>query len=436
MRHLLRSGLLTAVGLAAAAPVAVVVPTATAAGSACTAPGACVVIHLAGDRSGTAEVSAAQIDRWADLPPSDYRVRDTPGGGTTFEGVSRSLTLRDLLLRLRDRGGDFADLDPSAMGIVTIPRDSISYVSTLTGTGLRPAGSNGFIDGQSPVLSTPGGTDTVAYIRPLTDDPDDVNRLDVFQSDGNGALDITVSTTGTVLRPTIDVAPGAPGVGQAADLVVRVPTAPRGLTARWLFGGGGSSQDLTTTHTWSMKGTFAVSVEVRAPDGSYGRAVRRVEVGDPPPPPPAPSTPPPAAGGGGGSGSGAGASPGPAGSAGDLGAVDAPGQESAGTDAADPKGTTDTASAEPTAGAEAPAAQRDGSIGGLLLRGSDLPAPTAQASPATTSTVAPEPVDRRLPAWLLAGATLALLVLIGAATESRDLLARRLNPPTPPRETP
>lgn len=412
-RGITRSRTLLALGLGASAVVLGLTPERAVAGP-CPDPGACVIVTLAGESHGTTVVSAAEIDAWADQPSSDYRVRSVQGGPTDVEGVGRALTLRSLVQHLADRPGVFEDLDPARLRIAKIPRPRTGDVLTLTEQNLRPAGSNGFTDGKEPVLYTPGSTDVVQYLRPLTDAPDDVNGP-VLQSDVDSSLDITLSTTGQVLEPEITAVPAEPDAGQQVTFSVDVPHAPAGTTYRWLFGGGNTSTEARPRRAAPGKpGGWAVKVVVEAPDESYGQAVVALTVGNPPPTssPTVPVNP----GGGGGNGDGAG---GGSGDGGGDGSSDGPAEPH-------PSGTTTpgagTSTASPSTG-PTPTGLPDGTVRGVLLSAADgaAPAPSATSSP----TVVPPEHRFRLPGWVWPAVGALALLVGGGLGESWDLVRDR-----------
>jgi hypothetical protein len=390
-------------------------------------------VHLVGEREAVAVVSVQDVSSWAladGQPPSDYRVRSTPGGSTQLVGVGQALSLRSFIEHVASSSPSFAGLEPADLGIVKIPRPSIGYVSTLIGSNLKPAGSNGFIDSQVPVLYAPGGDDTVAYARPLTADPNDVNQFDFFQSDGNGALEITLSTTGTVLHPTISYAPTSPDAKQSVRFTVDVPGAPDGATFLWKFGGGGDSAKVSPTHSWAAAANWGVSVSVEAPDNSYGQTTTVVAVGDPPPPTDT-KTPPTDPGGGGGPGPGGGLTPGrgpsgvatpastptsgitisPEGAGEGVGASLVP--HDASSSARVPENT-----AVRGAGRDE---RRSDTVTGILLTDGDVAGSNGATLPtAGTSTVVPATDGLHLSSAVWISAAFLLLLLAGALSELRE----------------
>ncbi|WGL52164.1 PKD domain-containing protein [Nocardioides sp. BP30] len=354
--------------------------------------------------------------------------------------------------------------DPDEAGSMLRP-GAVTYAEVLDTSGaahplyrtgdLAAPGQTRFEDGLAPAVYYSADGGSFGYIRPLRDSSDvnlgsdpNLNGYIPLSAD-QGPLVIRVHTTGSWLTPTIHAATTKPELGASVGFGADLQSAPPGVTYRWDFGDGTPPvTGARPTHAWHSKGTFVVSVQASADDGSAGRSEPlTIDVESTPtaapsspagsgqdPDPGAPSTGPTKSNGkhhGGKVSStpsqGATASPGTTSDTA-SGTTSATGSSSGGL-LAPPSGTTTVPSATATASPTSPAQPTvDGvPVTGILLADADVPAPaagvsaTAPAARAGQTTPARSPFS--LPDWVLPTVVCLLAFAAGGLRESRHARA-------------
>jgi hypothetical protein len=261
----------------------------------------------------------------------------------------------------------------------------------------------------------------IGYIRPLRDPDEDTNASDYFQV--TGRLDLTVHTTGTLLAPTVASSAGtALERGGKTTFSVAFADEPRtGIKSTlWDFGDGSvkNTKRPEPSKSYAKQGTYPVVVTVRANDGSYGRSpATEIKVANPPKAP--------TSGTGGGSGDGGSGGSGGSGlSGGDTSSL--PPYDPFPDELIDPPTEIEEPPLEPEDQLE-PLPVDDGlePVEGYVLAGAEIvPGGTPETIPGTENSAAPAPATQqslrtRVATWTVATLAVALLVGIGAASETR-----------------
>lgn len=427
------------IACATLAAAALTAAPAGAASAPCPAGEPCVVVHVVGDAGSppdTTVVTLTDLADWTDVTDTQYLVRSTPGGSVTSEPLSQGVSIRHLLQQL--------GIAPSSVTYTAIvgrtPYQSL--LSAQTHDFDDPTSPDfPFQSGLEPVLWPIGSDDAIGYLRPLRGDSD-VNGRDFMQTFSEGAFDLTVHTSGTVLRPTVTAQPRSVRAGQTVSFTATVddPDATEQLSYTWSFGDGsgtGPQSARTTTHRYSTAGSYYAYVEVVGTNGSTGESATveiTVRSGASTSPPP-PRTSPPPRGPSHGAGSAHNPTSGPVTAQGHHGggapASPAPDSPRAGPTTAPGGSATPSAargSATPTAPRPSPTASPTVSAGGSRVAGYLIaefaPGPTrSSASTRTTPLTAPAARDGRLTrsvtAWLLAGLAVVALLAFGAFAEAK-----------------
>lgn len=242
----------------------------------------------------TQTISLAQIAAWHDPGPTQYRTRSQPGGATTDDPlVNQPLSIRTLL-------GKLVPAVPIA-SVTQVYFDhpvKSTHTTPLTPSDLAAAGQNGFEGGLLPAVFD-DGNNTIGYIRPLrAGDPSDVNTLnDYWQGAPGQPIRMTIRTQGVLLTPVVTAAPSTLPARATTQLSVSFAGNPdtTGWTYLWHFDDGTTSTLPSPTKFWTAAGSYAVTVDVTAPDSSSGQGSRTVTVTGPPVPSPSPT---PGTGGG------------------------------------------------------------------------------------------------------------------------------------------
>jgi PKD repeat protein len=378
---------------------------------------------------GPAELRTLSDDA---LSSRTYLLRKNPkskGGKTTEIGQSRRVGINALLDQLSSdqvakatfvetpspagvpsvlTPGDLADPDGSAPSPASPTAPSPSPSPT-------PDASYPFVDKLQPaVFLTSSGK--LGYVRPLRDLDEDTNASDYFQVAGR--LDLTVHTTGQLLAPTVTSSSGTELDRDArTTFSVSFADKPRTRIVRtaWDFGDGTVKQTRRTelSKSYPKKGTYPVAVSVRANDGSYGRsAAVEIKVANPPK---APSS----GGTGGGTGGGD--------FGGGGGVTSPPAYDPFPDDFVPPDDSEEPPVEEepPPAPQEAPVDDGLVPVEGYVLAGAEIaPGGTAETIPGTESSATPTPATQqstraRVATWAVAVLAVALLVGLGAASETR-----------------
>lgn len=263
----------------------------------------------------------------------------------------------------------------------------------------------------------------LGYVRPLRDMDEDTNAAEYFQVASR--LDITVHTTGTLLAPTVVSSKGAALERSAkTTFSVSYATKPRSAvrSTTWDFGDGsvkGTKRE-EPSKSYAKKGTYPVAVMVRLNDGSYGRSsALEIKV----------ANPPKASSSGTGGGTGSGGS----------GGYDGSGIVGGGSGTLPPYTPTapeDDFSAPTPSEIEEPPAEQDDipqapvddglePVEGYVLAGAEIvPGGTPETIPGTEDSTAPAPATQqalrtRIATWIVVAFAAALLLGLGAATETR-----------------
>ncbi len=273
-----------------------------------------------------------------------------------------------------------------------------------------------FIDELPPTVFL-AGNGQFGYIRPLRDD-EDTNFSDYFRVAGR--LDLTINTTGRLLQPTVTSSAGtALDTKKSTTFSVSFATKPgtRIKSTRWDFGDGstqGTSRD-EPSKAFTKRGTFPVVVTVRGNNGSYGRsAPLQIKVANPPKAP--------ANGSGGGTGLGGNGG----GGGGSTNYIPPPF-----TPPADDFEAPDDFEDVPEEDPEPQIPVDDGlePVEGYVLAGAEIvPGGTPESIPgtedSTPAAATQESLRKRAATWAVAAFALALLVGLGAASETRWLQDR------------
>lgn len=383
----------------------------------------CVVVSVVETVDGTTRtvksytVKPDDLQTWSaeDLALNDrqYKVRKNPKskGGTIQEGVAEGVRVSiNALLKHVDPG-----LADSATYLETPNTAGIPAVLSDADLVAPDSANYPFFEKLQPaVYLTDGGR--IGYIRPLRDKDEDTNASDYFQV--SGRLDLTIHTTGRLLAPTVASSAGNElELKKKTTFSVTYDQEPRtGLKSiTWDFGDG-SVKNTTRekpSKSYAKKGTYPVVVTVRTNDGSYGRSpANEIKVAKPPK---APSS-----GTGGGSGSG--------GSGGtsfpplyDPPSFSTPDFSSPDFDSPD----FDQPPLEPDDLDSVPVDDGLEPVEGFVLAGAEIvPGGTPESIPGTENSTAPAPATQattrtRVATWVLAGLAVALLIGMGAATETR-----------------
>jgi hypothetical protein len=380
---------------------------------------------------GPAELQTLS-DENPDLNLRRYDLRKNPKstGGKITPDIARGkrVSISTLLAKLTNEQqaakATFVET-PNTAGVPSVlaPGDLVDpdgTPSTATPTSPSPspsptpgAGAYPFLDKLEPaVFLTPGGQ--LGYVRPLRDADEDTNGADYFQVAGR--LDVTVHTTGSLISPTVTSSAGSTldrGAPTTFSATFPDKLGSRVASTTWDFGDGSikNTKRATPSKSYAKKGTYPVAVSVRLNDGSYGRsAAVEIKVANPPK---APSS-----GTGGGTGLG-----GPGGSGSGSGTTFPP-YEPPADDYLPPSDTEEPPVEEPE---QPPAPVDDGlePVEGFVLAGAEIvPGGTPETIPGTQNSATPAPATQqsmrsRIATWVVAIFAVALLVGMGAASETR-----------------
>lgn len=240
-----------------------------------------VVLRVVGGPTRTFTAADLADPALQDVPGAPYALREESGAQRSAGGDGW-VSLRALLAAA---GG------PSPAAVTWTEVSGPDGVVHPLGRGEL---AGGFAGGLVPAVSAqPGG---VTYVRPLRGGGDanlspDANRQGYEQT--TGALTIVLHTSGSLLD--VDVAPTRTAP-DSYTLKADVADAPSGLTAAWTLGDGSEASGLSVEHSWSKPGSYPIGLQVRAPDGSWGRAAPasvQVEAARPTPSPSPSPTPSP-----------------------------------------------------------------------------------------------------------------------------------------------
>lgn len=348
-----------------------------------------------------------------ELQSRKYTLRKNPAskGGEVQEGIANGarVSMNALLTKL----------DPALVGKTTYLEtpNTAGIPSVLAPGDLADPGTSGdypFFEKLEPaVFLATGGR--VGFVRPLRDEDEDTNFADYFQL--KGRLDLTIHTTGQLLQPTVASSAGTALETKgkttfSVSYAVKPRTGVKSIV--WDFGDGSvkNTKREKPSKSYAKKGTYPVVVTVRTNDGSYGRSsATEIKVDKPPK---APSS-----GTGGGSGLG-----GPGGSGGgsfpppyEPPTFSAPDFESPGELEEPPVEEEDFTPVPVDDGLEP--------VEGFVLAGAEIvPGGTPETIPGTQNSTTPaaatqEAMRTRIATWLVAALAVALLIGMGAATESR-----------------
>jgi hypothetical protein len=278
-----------------------------------------------------------------------------------------------------------------------------------------------FFDNRQPAVFLTTESGKLGYVRPLRDQDEDTNAADYFQVT-SGRLDITVHTTGKLLAPTVVSSKGTALERSAkTTFSVTYPEEPNyGVRSiLWDFGDGSvkGTKRREPSKSYAKKGTYPVAVTVRLNDGSYGRSsALEIKVANPPK---APSS-----GTGGGDGSGG------SGSSGGIidggGTLPPPYTPTFPDDVSPPSEIEEPPPAEePDDLEDVPVDDGLEPVEGYVLAGAEIvPGGTPETIPGTEDSAAPAPATQaalrtRVATWVVAAFAAALLLGLGAATETR-----------------
>lgn len=276
---------------------------------------------------------------------------------------------------------------------------------------------------QPAVFLTASGK--LGYVRPLRDQDEDTNASDYFQV-SEGRLDITVHTTGSLLAPTV-VSSAGTALDRSAKTTFSVSYAEkpssRVKSTTWDFGDGSvkGTKRAEPSKSYAKKGTYPVAVSVRLNDGSYGRSsALEIKVANPPK---APSS-----GTGGGTGSGGSGDGGSGGSGGLIdggGTIPPPYEPTYPDDTSPPSEIEEPPPVEEDDLEQVPVDDGLEPVEGYVLAGAEIvPGGTPETIPGTEDAAAPAPATQqalrtRIATWIVVAFAVALLVGLGAATETR-----------------
>lgn len=334
-------------------------------------------------------------DKLLDIRDRQYFVRTKLGGDPTNGPlVPRGASIKALLtyagVTLPTNGQGFSETPNAAKVPAVLSPDDI----------LEPESS--FDDLPAAVYVA---DETVRYVRPLRDQTTDVNVSDVFTA--TGRLDLTIHTTGKLLQPVVDASSTSVTTKDRTKFSITYAAKPgtRITKERWDFGDGtDGASGPTPTHRFTRRGAYPVAVSVRGANGSYGRsAAVEIKVDKPPK---APRSGTGGFGGFGGGGGGGGYVP-----------PFNPGLPT--SPSTDPPSDTDL-----TPRSDVPVDDGLEPVEGYVLAGSELvPGGAAEQIPGTQdSAAAPAAQESRrkeIATWVVAALAAALLIGIGAASETR-----------------
>ncbi|MCW2840293.1 MAG: hypothetical protein JWR55_1776 [Aeromicrobium sp.] len=292
--------------------------------------------------------------------------------------------------------------------------DLVDPDADLNGDGKPDVTDYPFYDQLQPAVFITG-SGKLGYVRPLRDLDEDTNASDYFQVADR--LDITVHTTGKLLTPTVTSSAGT-SLERGAKTTFEVSYAEKtGIrSVVWDFGDGSvkSTTRESPTKSYAKKGTYPVAAMVRTNDGSYGRSSAvEIKVANPPK---APTSGTGGGTGGGGSGSGGGV----IGGGGTL-----PPYDPFPSDLSPP---SENEIEEPPVEEEVEQPPVDDGlvpVEGFVLAGAEIvPGGTPETIPGTENTATPAPATQqamrtRVATWITAILAAALLIGIGAASETR-----------------
>jgi hypothetical protein len=302
---------------------------------------------------------------------------------------------------------------PSGVPAVLSAGDVVDPDADLDGDGRPDVTDYPFYDQLQPAVFVTSGN-KLGYVRPLRDLDEDTNASDYFQV--TDRLDITVHTTGKLLTPTVTSSAGT-SLDRGAKTTFEVSYAEKtGIkSVVWDFGDGSvkNTDRESPTKSYAKKGTYPVAAMVRTNDGSYGRSTAlEIKVANPPK---APSS-----GTGGGTGSGGGG-----GGDGLVTGGTLPPYDPFPSDVSPP---SESEIEEPPVEEEVEQPPVDDGlvpVEGFVLAGAEIvPGGTPETIPGTENTANPAPATQqamrtRVATWIVAILAAALLIGIGAASETR-----------------
>ncbi|MET0448804.1 MAG: PKD domain-containing protein [Aeromicrobium sp.] len=409
----------------------------------CPGESPCVVVTYVSTISGTAKpvfravaLGPTQLKELSDQKPAlnsaKYLLRKNPkskGGKLQTRPIAQGERVGiNALLAAADPDKKYTPTfveTPNAAGIpaVLAPGDLVDPDAApvdTTGDGTPDPVAYPFFENLQPaVYLTESGK--LGYVRPLRDQDEDTNAADYFQVT-NGRLDITVHTTGKLLAPTVVSSKGTALERSAkTTFSVTYPEEPNyGVRSiLWDFGDGSvkGTKRREPSKSYAKKGTYPVAVTVRLNDGSYGRSsALEIKVANPPK---APSS-----GTGGGDGSGG------SGSSGGIidggGTLPPPYTPTFPDDVSPPSEIEEPPPAEePDDLEDVPVDDGLEPVEGYVLAGAEIvPGGTPETIPGTEDSAAPAPATQaalrtRVATWVVAAFAAALLLGLGAATETR-----------------
>jgi hypothetical protein len=249
---------------------------------------ACLLVTVTGSTQQQLVVTGHDLDQWQDMTKPPYRTHSP--GSTQDEPQPLGATSIPVIL---------GKLDPAVpVGSVTFisARASANDHATRLGPGdlgFPYTGHTGFQGNVVPGFWADTDRQLVRFARPMRSD-DDLNYQDVWTSRTDGEATLVIHTTGHIVHPQIRASTTTTVVGATVGLSATFAddTPPPGPTYLWNFGDGTSSTSPSPPHTWTRSGTYSVTLETGAADGSEGSASPiQVQVGPKPKPKPPPKTP-------------------------------------------------------------------------------------------------------------------------------------------------
>ncbi|MET0930402.1 MAG: PKD domain-containing protein [Aeromicrobium sp.] len=396
----------------------------------CPAESPCVVVSYVSTVDGTTAILGTRVfgptdlqtlsDQRPALNARKYILRKNPGskGGKIQQrpiAQGKRVGISALLAdpQFKDLATPTYVETPNAAGIpaVLAPADLVDPDAAPVEGQPEPAAYPFFEELQPAVFLTASGK--LGYVRPLRDLDEDTNAADYFQVASR--LDITVHTTGGLLAPTVVSSAGAAlERGAKTTYSVSYPEEPRsGVTSvAWDFGDGSvkNTKRPAPSKSYAKKGTYRVAVSVRLNDGSYGRSpALEVKVANPPK---APSS-----GTGGGTDFG--------GSGGTSGGTIPPPYEPTFPDDVSPPSEIEEPPVQEDDLEQIPVDDGLEPVEGYVLAGAEIvPGGTPETIPGTEDAAAPAPATQealrtRIATWIVVALAGALLVGVGAASETR-----------------
>ena len=258
------------------APLLVSQPAEAAA--SCPAEQACVIVHLTGSLEGTQVVTLDDFASWRnDVSGATYDVKKFANVDPQPLIVPSGISINELLSHLGETG-----IPAGAVNFTSIP-DPQGRISTLSGNDVSE--SPPFERALLPELDVIGSGYAIRYVRPMRNDSD-INSPDVFQSDPNEALQLTIHLSGNLLTPTVHATRVKTTTATPVGFSVTFDQHPgTPLRYKWTFGDGTFGNGATPSHAWVDEGTYYVTVNVKGADSSLGQSAPvLITVGPKPPP--------------------------------------------------------------------------------------------------------------------------------------------------------